>query len=292
MLRRGVSYAEAERYLRAKTPTPTTLTAQQYLTLWNSEARRKAFFSARVASVDLLSTLQKATQAVVDGQASEGQAVEWLRDFAKNQGRDTFAKAGWAPAEEARGITELASYRRLELVVYQNTKIAHEVGAYQQWAATQDVFPYGRWRLGPSETHRPEHVKLDGNIYPFDHPIWRQSPPGSEFGCKCWRELLTEEQAKQAGVQIQPKTSPIPDAQVKFDPAAGLDIPPPIKKETPPALVQEVKREIPTAIPEAPILESAAPLAVAPVIGALLDWLRSRRTNRDEDEQPRRGDIE
>jgi hypothetical protein len=291
VLRRGVSFQEAEQYLRAKRDTPTTLTSREYLTLWNDETRRKAFFSARVASADLLTTLHETVQDVVDGKASEEQAVEWLRDFAKNQGRETLARAGWAPAEEAKGLTELASRRRLQLIVYQNTKIAHETGAYQQWAATRDIHPYGRWRLGYAEKHRESHVRLDGNIYSFDHPIWRQAPPGSEFGCHCWRELLTAEEAQAAGVPIQPSSSPVPEAQVRFDPGAGMDRPPPIRQGMPLALEQTLRSELPQARfgtrlgeSSATGAENAVATALPALASLLTEWIAKRRARAAERE--------
>jgi hypothetical protein len=284
-LRKPVSFREAEAYLTAKADRPTALNSRQYLTMWDKDARQRAFFSANVASADILAALHKATQAVVDGMGTEAQAVDWMRTFLETDGAAELARGGWATGGEAGNrLTELASKRRLELIVYQNVKIAQETGAYQQWAATRDVHPYGRWRLGRAEEHREEHVARDGNVYAFDHPIWTESPPGSEFNCRCWRELMTAAEARADGVTIEPLDSPFIPGTVDFDPAGGLDIPPPVKPDLPPDVAAALRKalgmpaEEPTATVPAPMpppadLPAALPplpqFPVAPAVAAL-----------------------
>ena len=151
-LRKPASFTEAERYLAARADRPTALNSRQYLQLWDKETRNRAFFSANVAKADILAELHKWTQMVVDGTGTQSQAVtkiiQWMETDA---GAAALAAGGWAPLGTAgEKITELASVRRLELIVYQNAKIAQETGHYQQWALNRASRPYGRWRLGYS----------------------------------------------------------------------------------------------------------------------------------------------
>lgn len=247
MIRRPVRFKQAETYLGARQDKPTYLKAKEYLTTWDAETRRKSFFSARVASADILSELHKAAQDVVSGKATEEQAAEWMRDLLDRNGAGALEKMGFSRAMDAGNrLTELASERRLRLIMYQNVKIAQETGQYEMWAANKDRYPYGRWRLGHSEEHRPEHVQRDGKIYPFDHPIWRQSPPGSEFNCHCWREELTAEEAR--GLPIE-AGGPVERPTVDFDPGRRLDTPPPVKAETPPAIAEALREDLGAAPP-------------------------------------------
>jgi len=246
VLRRSVNFREAERYLASRADKPTALKAKEYLTVWDAETRRKSFFSARVASADLLSALHAKVQAVVEGKGTENQAAELLRVFLERDGAEALSALGFLPAAATTdALTELSATRRLRLILYQNAKIAEEAGAYQQWAVNKDMFPYGRWRLGYAEEHREEHVARDGKIYPFDHPIWTQSPPGSEFNCHCYREELTAEEARAAGVPIEPiPKDPLPRPTVDFDPSQPLASPPPIKPEVPPAIRDALLRQL------------------------------------------------
>jgi hypothetical protein len=184
MLRRIVHFKQAEEYLAARQDRPTYLKASEYLTAWDAETRRKAFFSARVASADILSELHQRCQQVVNGDMTDRQARELLRVFLNGDGAAALRQLGFMPqGEAAQSVVELASVRRLQLILYQNAKIAQEAGHYRQWAENAALFPYGRWHLGHAEEHRPEHAARDGKVYAFEHPIWRTSPPGSEFNC-------------------------------------------------------------------------------------------------------------
>jgi hypothetical protein len=243
MLRRIVHFKQAEEYLAARQDRPTYLKASEYLTAWDAETRRKAFFSARVASADILSELHQRCQQVVNGDMTDRQARELLRVFLNGDGAAALRQLGFMPqGEAAQSVVELASVRRLQLILYQNAKIAQEAGHYRQWAENAALFPYGRWHLGHAEEHRPEHAARDGKVYAFEHPIWRTSPPGSEFNCHCWREELTAEEA--AGLTVQPNDQTVPRPTVDFDPGAPLDVPPPVKARTPPGILQALRRSL------------------------------------------------
>lgn len=254
MLRRIVNFRQAEAYLAARQDLPTYAKAREYLNVWDAETRRRSFFSARVASADVLSELHRRCQAVVDGDMTDTQARELLRVFLDGDGAEALRRMGFLPQPDASdSLGELASVRRLKLVLYQNAKIATEVGHYRQWAENRDLFPYGRWRLGPAENHRDAHVARDGKVYAFDHPIWRTGPPGSEFNCHCWREELTAEEA--SGLPVEPNNQDVPRPTVDFDPGAPLDVPPPVKTKTPPGILRALQKQIGTpGAPPAPVL--------------------------------------
>ena len=230
------------RYLEGKVNRPTYLKTRKIAASWDAATKQRAFFSARVASADLLAVLRKRVMEASAGAGSDQQARELLRMFLAGDGRDLLASLGFSPPSLDGGLAELGSVRRLQLILYQNAKMAQEVGHYQQWSQHWDTHPYGRWRIGYSENHRDEHVARDGMIFRYDHPIWREDPPGGLFNCHCWREELTADQV--TGQQIQSADYEYEPSPLQFDPGAGIDQPVPIKPDTPDPIRDEIRKAL------------------------------------------------
>jgi len=157
---------------------------------------------------------------------SASQARDLLTDYFVGEGADPLAAMGFAPPRDARGVSELASVPRLNLILETNVRMAQECGQYRQWAEVKDYYGYGRWVCGFAEEHRPEHLRRDGRVYPFDHPIWTQSPPGGEFNCHCSRELLSAEDVEDEGLTPEPLDSDFQPSSLGFDSSRPLDYPP------------------------------------------------------------------
>jgi hypothetical protein len=241
------TFEEASAFIAGKKDKTTTLTSREYLAQWDEQTRRKSFFSARVASADLLAELHQRVQQVVDGKMTDAQARELLRVFLAGDGRDMLASLGFAPPSVDGGLKELGSVRRLQLIIDQNTKMAQEVGAYRQWIENADIAPYGRWHLGVSEVHRKQHVAHDGKVYRYDHPIWTTDPPGGLFNCHCWREEMTQAEVDAEGLSIQPGNSPVTPSPLGFDPSKSIDQLPPPRPGWPPEIADEVRKALQVA---------------------------------------------
>lgn len=239
-----VQFEEAVAVLTAKQDRATAMNTRQIAATWDAETKRRAFFSARVADADLLAEIHRRVSQVMRGEMSDGQARELLRVFLENDGRDALAAMGFAPPSLDGGLAELGSTRRLDLIVYQNTKMAEEVGAYKEWTENADMFPYGRWRIGVSEKHRDEHVARDGRVYRFDHPIWTTDPPGGRFNCHCYREELTAAQVRAEGLTVQRRDSALEPSPLGFDPSKGLGDPVPMKETVPADIRAEVRQAL------------------------------------------------
>jgi hypothetical protein len=214
-----VAQTEAEAWLATKTLVPTALRSAEIARAWDAETKRAAFFSARVTSATALSELKKKTEQVLAGDMTDGQAAELLRMWMTGNGAGALQSMGFKPPDMAGPVSELASSRRLQLILYQNTKMAQEVGGYRDWMENKDIVPYGRWHVGVSRVHRPEHLARDGNVYRWDDPVWTVDPPGGAFNCACWREEIT---AEEAGFEVSQSTSGIRPSPLEFDPSAGL----------------------------------------------------------------------
>lgn len=220
MLDRPVSLNEAEAMLDARLDRATALRFREILAAWAPGARQRAFFSARVAAATALSILHRRCRQVLEGDMTDAQAVRLIQEwFLQPQGGSVLASMGFAPVADARGVAELASCARLALVIRTNVLMAQECGRYLAWKDMADAFPYGRWRCGHAEHHREEHLRRDGRVFRFDHPIWTQSPPGGEFNCRCRRELLTQRDLDRLGLVPEPDDFPFAPSSLGFDPS-------------------------------------------------------------------------
>jgi len=171
-----------------------------------------------------------------------------------------FADLGFMPPRMAtESVAELGSTRRLQLIIDTQSKMANEVGAWQQWQDSAEMYPYGVWRLGISEEHRKTHAIRDGLVYPIDHEVWRNDPPGNQFNCHCYREEITAEQAAARGLRPEPlyPVNPPPDG-LGFDPSRGFPPPPPVKAKTLPELKKALDND--KANSEKSITSEAIPL--------------------------------
>ena len=238
-----VSFQEADDFLRSRQDTATHLKSREIAMMWDAEARQAAFFSARVTQAAIVSRLHDVCQSVLSGQMSRAQARRLLREYFLGEGADALAAMGFAPARRAMGISQLASLPRLELIIYQNVKMAQERGHYQQWQKVKQDFPYGIWRVGNCQNHREAHLARDGKIYAFDHPIWTQSPPGGEFNCHCYRELISAKDMKERGLSPEPIDSEFEPSSLGFDPSRPLATEPVFGRTTRPEYADISRRQ-------------------------------------------------
>lgn len=251
MYNEPVSFKAATDQMAARLDTPTAMRYKEITAAWDAQFRRRAFFSARVAEADLLGELHRKAQAVADGRMTKAQARRLIREFFVGDGADALAALGFAPPKDAKGISQLASIPRLELIVDTNVRMAQETGHYKKWESLKDVYPYGMWRVGYSKVHREAHLERDGKVYAFDHPIWRESPPGGEFNCHCRRELMTARELAASGKMPVPDNVPFQPSSLGFDPGAdswgdvpfGKTVTPSIKKEAEKLLEQDLTAE-------------------------------------------------
>ena len=221
MFRQPTTMTGAMAAIAKRVDRPTAMRYREIMAAWDDDARDRAFFSARVTSASILSELHQRAAAVAAGEMSDRQAVELLRRHFVGDGADALAAMGFAPARDvtAGGVEELASISRLELIVRTQVRMAQEIGQYKQWEIDKDIYQYGIWRIGYAKEHRPEHVARDGKAYAFDHPIWTQSPPGSEFNCHCYRVLVRAEDLERQGITPEPLNSDFERSSLGFDPS-------------------------------------------------------------------------
>ena len=245
-----VTFKQATDQIASRMDTPTAMKYTQLTAAWDEQFRRRAFFSARVAEADLLGELHRKAQAVADGRMSKDQARRLIREFFVGDGADALARLGFAPPKDAKGISQLGSIPRLELILDTNVRMAQETGHYKKWETLKDIYPYGVWRVGYSKVHREAHLERDGKVYAFDHPIWRESPPGGEFNCHCRRDLMTADELAASGLRPVPKSASFEKSSLGFDPGAdewgdvpfGKTVPDDVKKVAEENLAEDLER--------------------------------------------------
>lgn len=238
-------FEEASEMIEARQDTATAMTTRQIAAAWSGEARQRAFFSARVAEVSILKELHRVCTQVVEGKMSPKQATRLVQDYFVGEGADALARLGFAPPRTQRGISELGSTARLMLIFNTNLKLAQETGHYRQWSQVKEVFPYGIWHCGNAKEHRKEHLARDGRAFPFNHPIWTVSPPGGEFNCHCWREVVSAEELERRGITPEGEGFKFEPSSLGFDPSRSLDeqpIPPPA--DLPPGIREQAERKL------------------------------------------------
>ena len=123
----------------SKAILPTHLSSDEIREFWAAEIRRGAFYSARTAEADYLKRLREICAAVADGRMDNATARMLLR--AK------LDEVGYDPEEAGdEGIQNLASRRRLDLILDTQRKMAHSAALVAaETPESLDQFP--AWRL-------------------------------------------------------------------------------------------------------------------------------------------------
>ena len=218
-----ISEKEALDYILKKENKPTVLNSKLIAANWNDETKTRAFFSARVAKADLLEALRYRVTQVVEGKGTTSDANYWIREFLRTDGANALIESGFLPEPDARAgnLAELASDRRINLIVDQNVRQAHAVGEYAEFLESQEVFPYVEFCTAGDDRVRPSHAKYDGKIFKVDDPIMGTITPPLDFNCRCYLRQLDDDEL--AGRGITEKVAP-PDneSQYSFNVTKGL----------------------------------------------------------------------
>jgi len=189
LFEKPITDAIAAAYLQAKKTIGTYLKTAEIAKLWTDTAKARSFFSARVASVDILEGIKKRTKQVLAGDMSEQQARSWIRDFIESKGDTALTELGFLPSETAKAtkkLSELGSTRRLKLIVEQNVRQAQATGEYKRHIDNADIMPYLQYNSAKDERVRSSHKSLDGKIYPVDSEVWDEIYPPNGFNCRCY----------------------------------------------------------------------------------------------------------
>lgn len=199
---------------------PTSKNSAQIAADIPPEIRARAFFSARVAEAHIIERFREISDRYSSGEISRDEARHLLRQYATVHGKD----------DGSKGLRNLASTARLNLILDQNAKMARAVGQYEAMhrPANLKMFPYVIYQASVgSRSPRDSHRKYDGMVIDKRDPWLRTHWPPWEFGCNCDLLNCSEKKAKTLG-SIKPMSKPEDvkiesDSGFAFDPATAFE---------------------------------------------------------------------
>ena len=205
-----------DRYIQNRVNLPTSKSSAEISRDIPAQIRARAFFSARVAEAHILDRFRQITDDYNTGRIGRDEARNLMMEYARQHGRD----------DGTRGMKNLASTARLNLIIDQNAKMAHAVGEHERMysPAALKLFPYVRYHASVgSKKPRSGHQKFDGMIFEKTDPWLTTHTPPWEFGCNCRLEQIT---AKQAGKTPDLIQEPTPADKVTVDSKSGFQFDP------------------------------------------------------------------
>jgi hypothetical protein len=173
------TFTAATDWFDQKVTLPTNLSSAELAMAAPAQVRMQAFFSARIASTNILESLREECAAILAGERTYSEAHARMAEFLAREGYGVPEPK--TPAD--RDVAELASTARLQLIFRQNVAMAQAVGARavsEHWAVVER---YPNYRY-VKNTER--HARFDGVVLPKDHPFWDTHYPPWEFNCQCF----------------------------------------------------------------------------------------------------------
>lgn len=174
-------FGPAREFLARKVRWPTQLGSADISLQTPGRVRAQSFFSAKVASAEILAKLQEVTADFSAGRIDQAQARLTLKTFLEDQGY------GWLNPDEpgAGDVGTLVSTARMDLILDTNTAMAHAV-ADREVSERPEVLEFLPNYRFVANTSR--HAEFDGVILPKTDPWWDTHTPPLDFRCGCNRE--------------------------------------------------------------------------------------------------------
>ena len=218
-----LTFDAAQQWLKSRVNVPTALGSRELALQpdFPAQVRAHSFFSAKVTEANVLDTLRGQIDSFVAGETDIATARMQLKTFLAREGvarPDDVAVSDTPPAgmsledwKAAKQISNLASTRRLDLILRQNAGMAHAIGQREvsMDPAVVERWPYFRYITGPNP--RESHAALNGLVLPKDDPFWATHTPPWDFNCNCDLEDCDAEEAAQYGGVGKAVTKELPD---------------------------------------------------------------------------------
>lgn len=185
---------EALRYWGGKMP----VTQAEFERL-SEQAKQRAFYVSGLAKQDQVNLVHGALRQALE----EG---ETLADF-KRRAKDLIEEQGWTD-------------RRIATIYQTNLQTAYMAGQWQSFEDNKEAQPFLEYLAIADKRTRPEHMAMNGLVYPVDHEFWRFNYPLNGFRCRCDVRALSERQLKKAGKTVQRE---MPGPTVLKDPKTGME---------------------------------------------------------------------
>lgn len=186
MLTAPTTFAGARDYLARQAVLPLGLSSRQISLQVPEQIRAHAFFSAKVASAQILGNFKALVEKYSAGEIGLAEARLGMKQFLVSQGvgiEDPEAGAD-------KDVRKLGSTARLNLIVLQNAKMqnARAQRAIGELPEVMEFLPNYRF---VANTDR--HARYNGLTAPKKSPVWRTMIPPLGFRCECSVEDTADE---------------------------------------------------------------------------------------------------
>ena len=163
-----------------------------------------------MTEANILEQLREQVNQLAAGEINIATARMRLKTFLAGQGipADDVGMTGKPPAgvdektwKARKSVTNLASTRRLDLILRQNSAMAHAVGRREvsMQPAVRQRWPYFRYLARMDGRQRATHGRYNNLVLPKQHPFWHTHTGPWDFECRCDVEDADEAEAKEYG---------------------------------------------------------------------------------------------
>jgi SPP1 gp7 family putative phage head morphogenesis protein len=213
---------EAVRFLADKRNQPSdgweTVSARQH---------QHAFTVAQTAGFDVLGDIKSAIEQARDQGWTHKQFQEHLRPLLR-------AKGWWGQAVDQETGEILKTYpgtsrpvrygtpARLRLIYDTNMANSYAAGRRERQLATARLFPFWRYVAVLDVRTRASHRKLNGTVFPADHPFWSVNYPPQGFRCRCTVQALRQADVDKARIPVEGNDGDFIERQVPVN--SGRDL--------------------------------------------------------------------
>ncbi len=191
-----MSFDAANAWLKGRVDVPTDLSSRELALApeFDARVRMHAFFSARVDSANVLDALRSEVAEFASGDADLATARWRIKTALARQGyaADDVGMTDAPPAgmdeeewRKRRAITNLASTRRLNLILTQNARMAWALGRKEVSENPAVLRRWPNYRYIARDGARSTHAALNGMVLPKLDPFWHTHTPPWEFNCRC-----------------------------------------------------------------------------------------------------------
>ena len=137
-------------------------------------------------------------------------------------------KQWYGRPEATAGDTKYINWR-LDTIYRTNVLTAYSAGETREMLKTAHLYPYWQYQQVQRSSKREAHSPFHGMILRYDDPFWSTGTPPNGWGCQCYRNQLTQSQAKALGGPSTPPPSNIRDAAIpkewRYDPGREMFAP-------------------------------------------------------------------
>ena len=151
-----------------------------------------------------------------------------LGDFKRDM-RALMAERGWYGRPDKTAKDTRYINWRLDTIYQTNILTAYSAGETREMLKTAHLYPYWQYQQMQRPSKRESHSPFHGMILRYDELFWSTGTPPNGWGCQCYRNQLTQSQAKALGGPSTPPPTNIQNSAIpkewRYDPGREMFAP-------------------------------------------------------------------